>query len=48
MWLFFLYGILLGISAGIISLIIHCFNIMGNANGYPGLEDVNPLEYEKS
>lgn len=48
MWLIFLYLILLGISAGIISLIIRFLNVSGNDGGYPGLEDVISLDYEKS
>jgi hypothetical protein len=48
MWLIFLYLILLGVSAGVISLIIRCLNVVGNDSGYPGLEDVTSFEYEKS
>lgn len=48
MWLIFLYLILLGMSAGVISLIIRFISAVGNEEGYPGLEDVTLMEYEKS
>ena len=40
MWLIFLFGSLLVISAVIINLIKHFINIMVNGSGYPGLEDI--------
>lgn len=38
-WLIFLFCFLIGVSAAIISLVVH-FIAMRNDSGYPGLEDV--------
>lgn len=47
MWLVFLYGSAIGISAGIIYLILRFIFAAENGGSYPGLEDVTSWEYEK-